>query len=316
MITKKRILSTFIVLLGFYGIFYFFLKTPNRNLDFENYKKTITLNDNGLIFKAYTSTNSVSDFLKEKNIALKENDQIIPEPNSKIFSGINIEILRAVKIKIQVDGKTIKNYTLAKNISSVLEENNIILTRLDKISPTLSAPPPKDEEIIVTRINIEEKIEKEEIDFKTIFKEDSKLGWREKKIEQKGEKGVEEILYKITYKNGKEISRVVLEKKITQDPISQIEIQGTYMKFGKAQRGHASFYASSWGELNASRSISRGGYAKVTNLDNGKSTIVKINDYGPQSPERIIDLSYNSFKKIANLGQGIAHNIKVEEILN
>ena len=169
MITKRRILSIFIVLLIFYGIFYFFLKTPNRELDFKNYKKIITLNANGLFFETSTSADSVSDFLKEKNIILGEHDQTIPDTNSKIFSGINIEIMRAVKIKIQVDGKTIENYTLAKNISGVLEENNIILTRLDKTSPNLSAPPAKDEEIIVTRINIEEKIEKEDIDFKTRF---------------------------------------------------------------------------------------------------------------------------------------------------
>ncbi len=313
---KRRILSIFIVLLGLYGIFYFFLKTPNRVLDVENSQKIISLNDNSLFFESSTSTNSVSEFLKDENITLGEHDQIIPQLNARIFSGSKIEIRRAAKIKIEVDGKEIETYALGKNISEALKENNIILTRLDKTEPRLSYPVENNSTIIVTRINVEEKIEKEDLDFKTIAKSDSKLGWREKKIEQKGEKGVEEILYKITYKNGKEISRVVLEKKITQDPVPQIEIQGTYMKFGKAQRGHASFYASSWGELNASRSISRGGYAKVTNLDNGKSTIVKINDYGPQSPERIIDLSYNSFKKIANLGQGIAHNIKVEEILN
>jgi rare lipoprotein A len=108
----------------------------------------------------------------------------------------------------------------------------------------------------------------------------------------------------------------VLEKNRTKEPLEQIETQGTYMKLGKAKRGEASHYASSWGNLNASRDIPRGGYAKVTNMENGKSTVVKINDYGPQSPSRIIDLSYVAFTQIASSGQGIAHNVKVEEILN
>ncbi|KKP78388.1 MAG: hypothetical protein A2271_03380 [Candidatus Moranbacteria bacterium RIFOXYA12_FULL_35_19] len=325
MITKRRILSIFIVLLIFYGIFYFFLKTPNRELDFKNYKKIITLNANGLFFETSTSADSVSDFLKEKNIILGEHDQTIPDTNSKIFSGINIEIMRAVKIKIQVDGKTIENYTLAKNISGVLEENNIILTRLDKTSPNLSAPPAKDEEIIVTRINIEEKIEKEDIDFKTISKEDSKLGWREKKVEQKGEKGIKEIKYKITYKNGQEISREVLEKNITKEPVSEIIVKGTYIKIGKAHTGLGTWYkqpehlfigSESGEELYAANPwLPKGSYVKVTNKANGKSVIVRINDRGPFGPNRIIDLHTVAFKKIASLGAGVIE-VKMEEIEN
>lgn len=39
-------------------------------------------------------------------------------------------------------------------------------------------------------------------------------------------------------------------------------------------------------------------YAKVTNLDNGRSMIVKINDRGPFHEDRIIDLSYAAAVKL------------------
>ena len=35
-------------------------------------------------------------------------------------------------------------------------------------------------------------------------------------------------------------------------------------------------------------------YAEVTNLDNGRSVIVKINDRGPFKDDRLIDLSYGA----------------------
>ena len=317
--TRKKSPKKTIFLL-FIGIFIiliiFWLKKDGPMLDFSNFNKQITVNDNGIVFQTSTSTNSVSDFLKEENIKLGENDQIIPEISSKIIPGSIIIINRAVKITIEVDGKTIEDTLVAKNVSGALAENSIILSRLDKVSPDLFYPLNNDLEIIVTRINIEQKTEEEKIDFKITAKKDSELGWREKKIEQAGEKGIKEIKYEITYKNGKEISRKILEQRVTKEPVNQVEVQGTYMKLGKAKKGEASHYASSWGELNASRDIPRGGYAKVTNLDNGKSVVVKINDYGPQSPIRIIDLSYSSFTTIATAGQGIAHNIKVEQVLN
>lgn len=45
-------------------------------------------------------------------------------------------------------------------------------------------------------------------------------------------------------------------------------------------------------------------YARVTNLRNGKSVIVKINDRGPFHDNRLIDLSYAAASKLEILGEG------------
>jgi rare lipoprotein A len=45
-------------------------------------------------------------------------------------------------------------------------------------------------------------------------------------------------------------------------------------------------------------------YARVTNLDNGKSVVVRINDRGPFHEGRIIDLSYTAAVKLGSLGKG------------
>jgi rare lipoprotein A len=54
---------------------------------------------------------------------------------------------------------------------------------------------------------------------------------------------------------------------------------------------------------------------KVTNLNNGKSIIVTINDRGPSKrlikKGRVIDLSRGSFSRIANLSDGVI-SVKVE----
>jgi rare lipoprotein A len=53
----------------------------------------------------------------------------------------------------------------------------------------------------------------------------------------------------------------------------------------------------------ASNKLPLGALIKVTNKDNGKSVIVKINDTGAM-PENVIDLSEKAFKKIADLKTG------------
>jgi rare lipoprotein A len=49
-----------------------------------------------------------------------------------------------------------------------------------------------------------------------------------------------------------------------------------------------------------------GTYVMVTNLDNGKSTIVRINDRGPFIEDRIIDLSYAAAKVLDMIDSGTA----------
>ena len=47
-------------------------------------------------------------------------------------------------------------------------------------------------------------------------------------------------------------------------------------------------------------------YAEVTNLDNGRSVLVKINDRGPFVDERVIDLSYSAARELAMVNAGVA----------
>ena len=54
-------------------------------------------------------------------------------------------------------------------------------------------------------------------------------------------------------------------------------------------------------------------YARVTNLANHKSVIVRINDRGPFMKDRIIDLSYTAAYKLGILGDGSAE-VEVESI--
>jgi rare lipoprotein A len=61
----------------------------------------------------------------------------------------------------------------------------------------------------------------------------------------------------------------------------------------------------------AHRSLPIPAFARVTNLNNGRSTVVKINDRGPFHDDRIIDLSYAAAVKLGFHGSGTAR-VKVE----
>jgi len=91
------------------------------------------------------------------------------------------------------------------------------------------------------------------------------------------------------------------------------------------QTGKASYYAKKFnGRATASgekyrssqktaahRTLPFGTKVKVTNLSNGKSVKVRINDRGPFVPGRIIDVSGKAAKAIGLVSQGVG-NVKIE----
>jgi len=63
----------------------------------------------------------------------------------------------------------------------------------------------------------------------------------------------------------------------------------------------------------AHKSLRIPSYARVTNLANGRSVIVRVNDRGPFHGDRMIDLSYAAAKRLGYQGQGVA-KVQVEAI--
>ena len=63
----------------------------------------------------------------------------------------------------------------------------------------------------------------------------------------------------------------------------------------------------------AHKSLPIPSFAKVTNLDNGKSVVVRVNDRGPFHENRLIDLSYSAAARLEILKQGTGR-VRVEAI--
>lgn len=68
-----------------------------------------------------------------------------------------------------------------------------------------------------------------------------------------------------------------------------------------------------YGMTAAHKTLPLPSYVRVTNLDNGKSVILRVNDRGPFYSDRIIDLSFAAAKKLGYAESGTAR-VKVEGI--
>ncbi|WP_277811028.1 septal ring lytic transglycosylase RlpA family protein [Chromohalobacter canadensis] len=96
---------------------------------------------------------------------------------------------------------------------------------------------------------------------------------------------------------------------------------------GYVEEGDASWYGTKFqgydtasGEIYdmykmsaAHRTLPLPTYVRVTNLDNRRSVIVRVNDRGPFHGDRLIDLSYAAAARLDILGDGTGH-VRVEAI--
>lgn len=87
-----------------------------------------------------------------------------------------------------------------------------------------------------------------------------------------------------------------------------------------ARTGWASYYARAHDGLRtasgerydmdeltaAHRTLPFGTRVRVTNLENGRQVVVRINDRGPFRKGRILDLSYAAARRLGLLGRGVA----------
>ncbi len=113
-------------------------------------------------------------------------------------------------------------------------------------------------------------------------------------------------------------------------PVGQAGKQAAAAQPGKALltlEGIASYYADDFngkktangetydmnGLTAAHRSLPFGTKVRVTNLDNGKQVVVRINDRGPFQLSRIIDLSLGAAKELDMIAKGTA-KVKLEVI--
>ena len=101
---------------------------------------------------------------------------------------------------------------------------------------------------------------------------------------------------------------------------SLIAASSSFVTFSDAQAagcGRASWYAlhsrtASGERMNpnlltaAHRSLRFGTKLKVTNANNGKSVVVRINDRGPFVRGRVVDVSYTAAQTLGMVGRGVA----------
>jgi uncharacterized protein YabE (DUF348 family) len=310
---KRGMCSLFFVLLAFAV---FLLMRDDRPVWNDDVMKQAVIIDDGLVYQAsFSGAETVGGLLAASGIPASEYDDIFPARDARALPGMMMTVRRAKAVSATVDGGTKEWQTLAGTVEDAIADAGIALDEDDIVKPARGETVHAGTKISIVRVEVREESVEKAVAFDKKANEDDKLSWRKTIVTQKGEKGIDRLTYRVSSHDGKEVNRKLIKTERIKEPVTEITTQGTYVKTGKSHTGAASWYAWTGTMAAANPWLPMGSYVRVTNVDNGKSVIVKINDRGPFVPGRIIDLDKVAFQKIASIGAGVI-NVKMEEITN
>lgn len=242
--------------------------------------KTITVTIDGKSTQYRTFKATVDKFLEEENIALGPKDKIEPALDSSLSRNSNINIKRAFNVKVKVDGKDLDILTSEEDVASVLKTENITLRDKDKISPSIDSKLSKNMTIEITRVDVKTIAESKPIDFNTVVKSDNNLANTVRKTVQEGQQGEKKINIEVTYENGKEIARKILEEIVVKKPKDKIIVAGTLPVLPISRGGDAIPYtkvftarATAYSPVGGAKSAHTASGRKAVRNPNGYSTI-------------------------------------------
>ena len=212
--------------------------------------------------------------------------------------------------RVVVLGKDHEVLTNAPSVGKLLSAMGIEPDRWDRVHPSPKTPLQQNIEIRYTSIDFQVREIEVPIPFTTFTSYSDDVPAGEVRMVRAGVNGVLMERYKIKDVNGEPVSRTLLSRQVIREAIAAKRVVGREQTEQNAEHGtqvgEASWYSFAPGDgLTAAHPwLPFGTVVRVTNLANGNSVTVVINDRGPFGG-RIIDLSDEAFARIAPLSQGV-----------
>ncbi|NHN35091.1 DUF348 domain-containing protein [Paenibacillus sp. S3N08] len=189
--------------------------------------KKVSVVVNGQESVVYTKQWILQRFLDEQGISIGENDRLSASLDAKVNTGDRIAIDHARPFKLTADGETKTYYTVAKTVESALQEFQVSLGELDKISPALETKLSETEEIQIVRVKKEMEEFSELIAFEVEKTSDSQLPKGKEQVVQEGQEGVIVKTKEKLFEDGKLISEAVVDEKVQSESVNKIVAIGT-----------------------------------------------------------------------------------------
>ncbi len=183
--------------------------------------------DDGVRLALETSETTLGRALQAAGITLYLGDDVRPPLHTPISPALEAIIHRSVPVSVEVDGQTIHTRTHRGTVGELLAELGIALIGQDYTLPGLDEVLDTNATVYVVRVLEEILTEQEPIAYETAWQPDPNLEIDSRRVAQEGIPGVLQRRIRVRYEDGQEVSRVVEDEWVAQEPTSHLIAYGT-----------------------------------------------------------------------------------------
>lgn len=201
---------------------------------YEKLKKELIIVDGNNEIVVNTMGDDVETAFNQLGVLVESYDYISAPLSTKLSDDETQEIFikRAVPVTITIDGKTTEVMTYYDTVGETIKNNGIVLGPLDRIDGLdLDDPIQMGMNIKIIRVKEEVLTETEKIPYAIEEIPNEKMNKGEKRVVQAGVEGTLEKKYKLTYEDGRIVSREFMSEKVIDEPVKEIVEYGTVPNF-------------------------------------------------------------------------------------
>lgn len=187
----------------------------------------VAIVDGDNFFDFVSPRTTVADLLEDTGVEVSEYDLVSPELGSYISSSQTVVIQRVKKVSVTIGDETKDYFTTVDTVGEFLEEKGIDLNYHDIINLPLETILETDNNLEIVRVVRRIVKEETEIPFDTKTVSDTSMSISDSKIVTQGVTGIDCETYEVLIHNGVEISRELVSKERTREPVAQVKAVGT-----------------------------------------------------------------------------------------
>ena len=190
-----------------------------------------------IIVDGNNTTTTLSGYRSPRQVVTSAGIKLYPEDRisvdrSEDFSsgaaiGQTMVIERATPVKLLIGGKMIEYRTWQKTVKGLLDEKGIEIKPSDQLDVDLSESVYKNMKIVLSRVTQDVLQITEAVEPEIQYKDDPEQPKAYQKVESSGKPGEKIVSYLINQKDGVELSRQVIDTKVTVQFEPKIVIRGS-----------------------------------------------------------------------------------------
>ena len=237
---------------------------------------------------AKTVGEALVDLSERYGLHIKDVDEVNALRTAAVTNKMEIKVRRAIPILVRTDGKVLDTYIAPRTVADALTKLGIVLGIKDKVSLPLDHMLVPDEQIQVVRVVERVDTVNSEIPFQNVTQAaDYPVGLPDKVV-SRGSNGLQEQTVKLTFEDGKEVDREILNQRVVTPPTNEVISRGaqtsisrggTTINFKRAYMMRATAYCIPGGTTKTGDSVRMGVIAVDPNVIS-LGTNVYVEGYG------------------------------------